>query len=305
MKPFVLLALVLLAPIAQAEICWDDGSKFNVDACRQAFSIKAHPKAKGTDFTISYPIGWKAEEGERPNVVQKFTSDDGTGLETVIVMTLDMRDANGKSPSKRDIDAILNPANGRQQIPDGSKFVSAERISVEGDPALAIEFVQKSDRAGIALMTQTWSVFFVQGTTLVQVMCMVAGSPDADEAWIGARMAQFKPLFKLMVNSIVIPGKWSKQPVAEAASLNGESVRSEHGWQWKANQAGILLEIIGAAVLVSAAYRSRSAIKNIEETWKAELATKLRDIVAGQARTELAGFVLLAVGLAAQMAAAF
>lgn len=36
-------------------------------------SVKGHEKAKGVDLQIKYPNGWELEEGNRPNIVKKFT----------------------------------------------------------------------------------------------------------------------------------------------------------------------------------------------------------------------------------------
>lgn len=36
-------------------------------------SIKDHPKAKGVNLEIQIPLGWKVEEGNRPNTVKIFT----------------------------------------------------------------------------------------------------------------------------------------------------------------------------------------------------------------------------------------
>ena len=80
---------------------------------------------------------------------------------------------------------------------------------------------------------------------------------------------------------------------------------SERTCYWWINESGIFLEIVGAALLVVAAFKSRNRIKNIPDTWDAELAVKLRDTIAAQAITELKGFVLLAVGLVFQMAGGF
>ncbi len=74
---------------------------------------------------------------------------------------------------------------------------------------------------------------------------------------------------------------------------------------WWINEAGIVLEIIGAALLVIAAFKSRNQIKDIQNTWDAELAVKLRDTIAAQAFTKLTGFVFLAIGLACQMVGGF
>jgi hypothetical protein len=66
------------------------------------------------------------------------------------------------------------------------------------------------------------------------------------------------------------------------------------------NQLGIVIELAGAGVIVASAFRTRARIKNIEDTYDADLTTKLRDIIAGQAFTELIGFGLLAAGLLLQ-----
>jgi hypothetical protein len=74
---------------------------------------------------------------------------------------------------------------------------------------------------------------------------------------------------------------------------------------WFANQIGIVLEIIGALIIVISAFKTRAAIKNIPNSWGANLAEKLRDVISEQAYTELSGFGLLAVGLLLQFIGAF
>lgn len=76
-------------------------------------------------------------------------------------------------------------------------------------------------------------------------------------------------------------------------------------WDWWVNQSGIILEIIGAGVLVVAAFRSRTAIKELKDVWKPSLPEVLRDTIANQALTELKGFVLLTAGLLLQMLSGF
>ena len=80
---------------------------------------------------------------------------------------------------------------------------------------------------------------------------------------------------------------------------------SERNCLWWVNEIGILLEVSGAILVVWAAFRSRKQIKDIPDSWDAELPSKLRDIIAGQAFTELKGFGLLAIGLLCQMVGGF
>lgn len=74
---------------------------------------------------------------------------------------------------------------------------------------------------------------------------------------------------------------------------------------WWVNQVGIALEIIGAMLIVIAAFQARGRIKNIADAWDTALAEKLRDVISDQAYTELRGFSLLAVGLVCQMIGGF
>ena len=74
---------------------------------------------------------------------------------------------------------------------------------------------------------------------------------------------------------------------------------------WWVNQAGIFLEIIGAALIVRAAYTNRDKIKDFPGGYDSNLPDKLRDVIAGQATFELRGFGLLAFGLVLQFVGGF
>lgn len=74
---------------------------------------------------------------------------------------------------------------------------------------------------------------------------------------------------------------------------------------WWINEAGIVLEIVGATLIVIAAFRTRKQIKDIGDTWDSDLTERLRDVISNQAFTELKGFGLLAVGLIFQMIGGF
>ena len=54
---------------------------------RSSYNTEGHPKAKGIGFTIEYPNSWRAVEGARPNIVQKFVSERGKVFETAMIIT--------------------------------------------------------------------------------------------------------------------------------------------------------------------------------------------------------------------------
>lgn len=68
-------------------------------------------------------------------------------------------------------------------------------------------------------------------------------------------------------------------------------------------QLGILVELIGAAFMVYAAYKSRRTLQGIDpQTFGGvgEMAIKTHEILNGQVKDEIIGFTFLAVGLLMQ-----
>lgn len=76
-------------------------------------------------------------------------------------------------------------------------------------------------------------------------------------------------------------------------------------YYWYINQAGIILEIIGALLIVVSAFKTRNMIKDIKNTYDADLPVTLRDVISEQAFTERKGFGLLAFGLVLQFIGGF
>ncbi|MXS83612.1 hypothetical protein [Nitrosomonas oligotropha] len=74
---------------------------------------------------------------------------------------------------------------------------------------------------------------------------------------------------------------------------------------WYVNQTGIIFEIIGAVIIVISAFRTRKKIKDVPDSWEANLTEKLRNIISNQAFTELWGFGFLAIGLVMQFIGGF
>lgn len=78
MKKFTLLFLSILCFITYAQVL---NSKYD---------SKHHPKVKDVWATVRYPTGWEVKEGERPNIVQKFSGDYN---DMFVVLALQILDA--------------------------------------------------------------------------------------------------------------------------------------------------------------------------------------------------------------------
>ena len=71
-------------------------------------------------------------------------------------------------------------------------------------------------------------------------------------------------------------------------------------------QFGILLEFVGALIIVVAAFRNRKKVENLNSTWEGiEYLDEVREAIQGQAITEFRAFFLLGIGLALQFIGGF
>ncbi len=77
-----------------------------------------------------------------------------------------------------------------------------------------------------------------------------------------------------------------------------------HSLPWYLQEAGILLEIVGAWYMVQATFRARRRITNMFSGWEGfKEIPRLKQVLQNQARTETIGFFLLGTGLVMQFVA--
>ncbi len=178
---------------------------------KETFSTQGHAKAKGVNLRISYPKSWAAMEGERPNMVQKFVSENGRGLEMATIITRSIPAAEAVELSSREAQQeFFAPSNITHLAPDGAALISTERTEIEGLPAGSLECSMEVQRAGMRLFTRTWMLIFLSGDTLVNVSFQV-GDIAANKDGVSKRMESMRPLFFHMANSIVLPDLWTSQ----------------------------------------------------------------------------------------------
>jgi hypothetical protein len=175
---------------------------------RMKFSTVGHPKSKGLNMTISCPKSWKAIEGERPNIVQKFVSKGGRGFEMALIITKPLPLPVGAVIPENELKDFFTPAEMRGMVPAGATFIDARTTQIEGLPVGILEYSMRQERAGKAADLRTVTYTFIQGTNLVQLQCMVSTGKLSTSVALARRMAEYKELFFLMANSIILNGRY-------------------------------------------------------------------------------------------------
>lgn len=168
------------------------------------FSTAGHPKSKGINMLVSYPASWKAMESDRPNIVQKFVSKGGRGLEMAMIITKKLPLPKGAIIPEEQLKSYFTIDELKKGVPPGYKYISASTTTIDNIPGGVLEYSMKQDRAGRTVAGQFITYTFIYGTTLVQFQGAVGANGSTSEGLLNSQMSEFKELFFIMANSIVL-----------------------------------------------------------------------------------------------------
>jgi hypothetical protein len=162
------------------------------------FKTKGHPKSNNTNWSIRVPKSWKSEEAERPNIIQKFTSDYGSGFQNIMIMAVEFN-PNLKSNKIND---FFSKENMMKFIPKEAKFISFSNIKIENNTGGMLEYEITTERLDLRLKLRVVDFMFVNRNKLYILKGNV-GSENIDCELLPL-MEKFLPLYRLVANSIVL-----------------------------------------------------------------------------------------------------
>lgn len=171
---------------------------------KQPYQTKGAGKAKGVQVNMQLPRSWLAAEGNRPNIVQKWVSENGTGGETVMLL---INDTDGPDPTKADIAAFLKDGGANDIVPEGGKLLSSRAVTIERQPGYLVEFDLDQERAGLALTTRMAMYLVFYRGKAIGLQC-TAGAPIEKRAAVAKAFDRVRPLCQQVANSIVFPQKY-------------------------------------------------------------------------------------------------
>jgi hypothetical protein len=176
---------------------------------RQLFATDGSGKSKGVRLRLHIPLTWSGRDGERPNIVQFFTSEAGRGLESFAVQVRSLDLPSGTTITRQDVeDFAYDPLLGRYPTA-GTSLVElcSERTALDGLPGRTIY-----TRGVMASPVGPLEQIGVSYVTVVgnQILILQGSVADADGAGdrLTARFRRFEPLFQLIANSVVIENRW-------------------------------------------------------------------------------------------------
>lgn len=161
----------------------------------QQFSSANHPRALGVKFRLSYPQGWKQEPPEGSRALVKFSSDQGKGLESLVLFVV-------PDPPR----SPLVSEKFRKELFNGilagyrCKYcaVSSRPIKIDGQEGVAVSFDDFKNNAHMKVTNYLLPV----GHKMITIQCRVESL--IKDAELEARFQRCAPLFDRIAQSLTL-----------------------------------------------------------------------------------------------------
>lgn len=161
------------------------------------------PSSSVVSLELFYPTSWKASEGRRSTTLASITSENGRGLENILVAIKELAHPESKQLTAAEKTRILAKESLRKYLPSGAVILTAAPIKLDGLDGTSINF--ESEQLQLDMRLRMRSVLYVVlfKNKMIFVQCLVGSSPG-EEGKLSERYAKFEPLFRFVANSLIV-----------------------------------------------------------------------------------------------------
>lgn len=179
----------------------------NAQILNSKFDTKNHPKAKGVWATVRYPTGWEVKEGERPNIVQKFSGDYN---DMFVVLSLQILNAGAPVEKECTDMGTAEFADAFSDKTSNQFVVNVKKSKHEGKPAFLYEVQSKLERAGISIQASHKLMTVCYKNTLISAWCSPSKIDYATKSMSTSQreLNAASPLCLQYFNSLVLMDKY-------------------------------------------------------------------------------------------------
>ena len=178
-----------------------------LDGFYNTFSSQGLSKAKGLNITIKTPKSWQEQEASRPNIVKKWISQNGTGVDSIMLLIKDMPVSDIRL---EDMYELYNTGEIYDMVPEGMSVVDkGASIVLDRLPGYWMQVEGNMQRLDTSLyINQTlYNIFYKN--KIISIQCGVFDSSEAKEP-AQLRAETLQPLCKSVANSLVIQNQWQQ-----------------------------------------------------------------------------------------------
>jgi len=162
-------------------------------------SIKDHTKSKEVNLKLKVPVGWEVKEGDRPNIVKKFTNEGNTYL----ILIKD----NVTFFSRKQVKEAFQEDNFVNEfVQEASSFLKSPQVidqsvvTIDTYPAIQFKVKGKMERSGLTfpVIMKCWVVFYEDKIIFLQAMGI--DNPE---------FRALEQLYLLITNSVIFPEQYN------------------------------------------------------------------------------------------------
>jgi hypothetical protein len=179
----------------------------NAQVLNSKFDSKNHPKAKGVWATVRYPTGWEVKEGERPNIVQKFSGDYN---DMFVVLSLQILDAG--APVEKECSAMTTSefADAFSDKASNQIVTNVKKTKHEEKPAFLYDVRGTFERAGMSIVNSNRVMTVCYKQNLISAWCSPSKIDRANQIISSgqSQLAASSPLCFQFFNSLVLMDKY-------------------------------------------------------------------------------------------------
>jgi hypothetical protein len=173
-----------------------------LDGFTRTFKTKGHIKSKDTDWQIEVPVSWRPAEGDRPNIIQRFTSDFGDGSRIIMLGIKELPLPKEYKFSKQELNDFFTEKEAKGMVPEGGKFISFTKMTLDNNIGGMLQMELKISRLDLEMKIRMVQFMFVRSNKMY-ILQGTVGSEKTDSD-LASEMKKYLPLYKLVANSIVV-----------------------------------------------------------------------------------------------------
>jgi hypothetical protein len=192
---------------------------------KHIYRTKDHPKAKGLDIQLEYPMSWSIKEGIRPNIIKLMMANNGKGPASFSIMVRDIFAEAGSDEIRSELsqletisganeiavemfsyDSLVEMAKGM-----GAKNVrniTTKRIVLDRWPGAMIEFIGEQQRVDLKTTSHYQSYICLYKNYIIFIQCGVLKWPWDKGDDFQKRIDKYKPIFRKIAYNFVIQSQY-------------------------------------------------------------------------------------------------
>jgi hypothetical protein len=169
-----------------------------------SIDLSGHPKAKGLSVKLKYPSNWEVEEGERPNIVKKFTKDysDGTAM-----MMFQINNIPKEAVSEMKSFSIKDMEEGFSKL---GTVITISKTKLEQEDAFVGDLIIKLERVNFKPIQRIRVVSLSYKEKWIFLWCGYVGFPNLNEQQVEQRFQSIAPQCQQFFNSLVLLDRYAK-----------------------------------------------------------------------------------------------